>query len=93
MLHVLTASQDLPLGAVPPHKPHPGKPGKTSAKTDAFIKCSNPFITSTEIREMYPELLKDIAARTIHEWLLFPLLKTRTSQPLVFTSILHHWLL
>lgn len=71
MLGVLAAGQDLPLSIALPPKSHPAKPRKISGKTDDFIKCIiklNPFITSTEIRT-YPELLKNVAAHTIHKHL------------------------
>lgn len=71
MLWVLAASKDLPASMVPLPKPHPGKIMKTSAKTDALIKCvvkQNPFITSTEMTKMYPELLKNLVACILWEY-------------------------
>lgn len=70
VVHVLAASQNLPPDSVPQPKPCPGKQNKTSPKPDALIKCEvmqNPFIISTEIKKMYPELLQDVASRTICE--------------------------
>lgn len=53
----------------PPPKPRPGKPIKTSAKTDALIKHAvkqKPFITSTAIRKVIQNIWKHRGS--YHTW-------------------------
>lgn len=58
----------LPLGMVPQRKLGSGATKKTSSRTDKLLKrevMSNHSITAIELKSKYPELLHNVATRTI----------------------------
>lgn len=58
----------LPPGMVPQRKSGSGAPKKTSSRADKLLKrevMSNKSITAIELKSKYPELLHNVATRTI----------------------------
>jgi hypothetical protein len=73
ILKVISDAKGFPPGYIPPRKPITGRKPKTSKQTDAILKrevLKCPSITSTELKKLHPELLKDVALRTIRHRLL-----------------------
>lgn len=62
------SAMSLPPGMVPQRKSGSGAPKKTSSRTDKVLKrevMSNHSITAIELKSKYPELLQNVATRTI----------------------------
>jgi hypothetical protein len=65
---LIQAAEGFPTSYIPCHKPIVGGPRKTSKQTDDILRravMKEPAISSTELKKMYPELLKNVSLRTI----------------------------
>ena len=65
---LVATARCLPLSIVPPQKPVPGRPRKTSKHTDYILQCetlNNPEITAGELKRSHPTLLQGVSERTI----------------------------
>ncbi|KAG7177285.1 hypothetical protein Hamer_G000577 [Homarus americanus] len=72
-IHRLKAvARDLPPASVPPAKPRSGCPHKTSKTTDALLQrevLKTPHITAAELQRNQPDILGNVAQRTIQHHL------------------------
>lgn len=69
---LLAAARDLPPNVVPPRKPYPGCPRKTSKATDHLLVRElhkNPCLTASQLKTSHPTLLKDVSIRCIQRCL------------------------
>ena len=69
---LVATARGLPPNVVPPRKPVPGKPRKTSKCTDNILrreKLKNPEITAGELKISHPTLLQGVSERTIQHQL------------------------
>ncbi|KAG7159582.1 hypothetical protein Hamer_G004234 [Homarus americanus] len=68
-IHRLKAvARDLPPASVPPAKPRSGRLRKTSKTTDALLRrevLKTPHITAAELQRNHPDVLGNVAQRTI----------------------------
>lgn len=65
---LVATARDLPPNVVPPRKPVPGRPRKTSKFTDKILRretLNNPEITAGELKRSHPTLLQGVSERTI----------------------------
>lgn len=68
IMSLLAKARTLPPNEIPAHKPRLGVKRKTSKTTDRLLKnavMKNPRITARQLKEMYPDLLKNVTERTI----------------------------
>lgn len=86
---LLQRAKKLPAGTVPPPTPVPGRPRKTTPTTDKLIRreiIKNPRMTALELKKAHPDLLGNVAVRTIQErcqkHLHLPM-RTPTKKPLL----------
>ncbi|KAK4296248.1 hypothetical protein Pmani_031248 [Petrolisthes manimaculis] len=101
------ASRHLTPSSIPPAKPRPGRPQKTSKTTDGLLRrevLKTPNITAAELQRNHPNLLGNVAQRTIQHRLQKEFLlpcrcaakKTRLTEKmrkarLAFARIYRHW--
>ena len=67
-MKLLASAKGLPPNKVPKHRFGGGRKKKTSNATDTLIKREvqkNPRLTALELKNLHPELLKNVAVRTI----------------------------
>lgn len=65
---LVATARDLPPNVVPPRKPVPGRPRKTSKATDNLLRresLKDPEITAGELKRSHPNLLQGVSERTI----------------------------
>ena len=91
---LLAAAHSLLPDITPAHKLIPGRPWKTSQHTDVILKrerMKEPSISSTQIKQRHPKLLKDISIRTVHHSLQKDLnmLSRRAAQKPLLTAKMH----
>ena len=107
VFELLREAKTLPPGCIPPTKSVSGRPRKTSAVTDKLIRrevIKNPRITARELKAAHPDLLRDVAVRTLQERCQKhlklplrspakkPLLTKKTKQTrLAFAKKYEHW--
>ena len=71
-------AENLPKGVIPPRKKGPGRPRKTSPRTDHALRrevMSNPELTAGNLKNSHPEVLQNVGfARRQPHLLLEPML-------------------
>lgn len=69
---VRDATATVPPGTTPPRKPGSGAPIKTSERSDKLLKREvmlNPSISAASLKIKHPDILQNVAIRTIRHWL------------------------
>lgn len=65
---LISAAASLPPGQTPPRKSGTGRKKKTSPRADTLIKrevLNNPSISAVALKKKFPDLLQDVAIRTV----------------------------
>lgn len=68
VMKVLSEAKGLPPGGLPVRKPRSGRPRSTSKGTDKLIKrevLKNPRLTAAELKNIHPDVLRNVSVRTI----------------------------